>query len=161
MQLALAAKRHVRILATSWAAMLVMGALYMVARGDDPFADWPLPARLLGQAMTVVVVWAWVGYAVRLHTVLHLDAERLGVRRVYPPLDHAYAWADLREWRYAAGGRGEATLRLTFNGGRRLTIYPAAYNHADQLLRQLEAVLPGEGDRVRIGRRSAHTVAAT
>ena len=59
---------------------------------------------------------------------------------------------ELREWRRATGGRGAATLRLTFQDGRRVTIYPGAYRHADELQRQLEELLPGEGGRVRVGR---------
>ena len=152
MPLTLASRKPLRILATVWAAVLVVGAAFTAVRGFDPFAGSPLVIRLLGSVAILGVVSAWVTNAVRLHTVLRLDAQGVGVHRVYPPLDRTYAWTELREWRRATGGRGAATLRLTFQDGRRVTIYPGAYRDADELQRQLEALLPGEGHRVRVGR---------
>ncbi|HKO23732.1 MAG TPA: hypothetical protein VJY65_03220 [Chloroflexota bacterium] len=159
--LTLATKRYVRIPVTLWAGAMVVGGAYAAAHGVNPFAGAPSLIRLIGPLAMLAVVCAWVAYAIRLQTVLRIDAQSLGIRRVYPPLDRTYAWADLREWKYAVGRRGSATLRLTFHDGRRVTIDPTAYGEADQLLHRLEVLLPGQGERVRVGRRSGSTVEAT
>ena len=157
MQLVLASKRYIRMAVTLWTGLMVVGAAYTLVRGIGA-ASLPVP---LLDAIVLAILGSWVAYVVRLHTVVRLDAHGISVRRLYPPLEHAYPWPGLLEWRRAERGRGKATLRLTFSDGRRVTIYPAAYEHADELQQRLEMLLPGSGTRVRVGRRPEHVVPAT
>ena len=159
MEFVVASRPWLRNLVTLWTTSMVAGLLWTFAtRGLELFEPAaPLVVRVLFPVGTVWVLWSWVAYAARLHTVLRAREREVTVERRYPPLTRTYPWSDVREWRLTPGrGRGTATLRLTLADGERVTLYPAAFENADRLQRQLETILPGDGDgrRRRVGRRT-------
>jgi len=146
------ARPLVRRLMTFWAASLVVGVVWTVAVTGQVFpVSLPLIPQLLGSAAALWVVLSYVSVAVRLHTLLRVSDRELSVERIFPPLRRTFAWSDLREWRLDARRRGQATLRLTFTDGTRITLYPQMSQHAHELQNRLETALPGYGTRRRVG----------
>ena len=117
-----------------WVLGMAIGLDWMVAAKVDPLAGAPLPIRFAAAAAVIYVLCSWIAYAVRLHTVVRIDATGLRIERRFPPLWRTYRWDDVLEWRAKRRGRGPSALRLTFADGNRVTVFPSTAINGKWLL---------------------------